>query len=430
MKTAKSQFLISVSVQQQHRLLLIFKDRLKMNNFIKSKVLKMKSANSACLLSYLLLIVSFNLFCAVKTEDLSTAEYTVENITNEISANKKVFVKLWQTQQAEMEDGFKLYQEIQKQQQILSELQHTTAKYLRERAISKMSSILSGNQSSFQSEQFYEAYGNLSKYFESKILEEIVCAAVEAVYAEESTDILLEQLASIWQDSDNLDIKYFEIMFLAQLKLHNLHNVRSKYNASDYLAQFVLFIKKIKQHILYSNFKPNLKQAINKAIVELPDNIKYIFLRTSFCLKNAQHGENIYRAVNLNLNSFSRYIWLWWDGRSIDSTGNIKAEIIQNDEEALKITLRGPLYDSNYYLMHNAHNTIAGLSSSKEPFNHIWQVELYGDDTIFLTQVDFILCSDRRYDSSSRSVYGYKYGEDYNTQYKSCHWVIGSCSSI
>ncbi|XP_065356821.1 uncharacterized protein LOC135951158 [Calliphora vicina] len=320
-----------------------------------------------------------------------------------------------------------MYREIERRQAALAELRYSARRYLREENANILSEVLSSNGSSIQLEQLNAIYDTLRNNYETRLIQDILEDALKQVYNDKTPQKLLDDLFQIYQNPD--DVKSFELMVRAQLILNAIHNSKG-YFYDEYLQKFALIIFKIKNNSLFQNIDVQLKSGIERAIDQLPDYLKYLMFRPYFCMLNVGSSEFIYSAVNSFIDSTSRYLWLWYDKKSIDSTGHTKADLVDGiatNFDDFKITLFGTNYNVYYYLMPNSVNNIAGYpSSQQDPFNHIWTVQ-FKNDKIILQQNEYIMCSTERFDQSRRNVNGYRNVTGIDADNPQCQWSIGTC---
>lgn len=350
---------------------------------------------------------------------------------NDLNESDNELIDIWKLRQndtaKDIYEATKMYREIEKRQQALSELHHSTRRYLREENANMLAEVLSASESLTHYKKLNEIYDTFRKNYDMGLTEDIFKDALEQVYNEKTPEKLLNDIFQIYQIPN--DVKLFELMVKVHLTLHALHNSKG-YSDDKYLQQFALMLFKIKNNDLFQNIDMQLKNGIENAIAKLPTYLKYLLFMPYFCMRNVETSEYIYSAVNSFIDSNSRYLWLWHDRSGIDSTGYTKAELVNGISTKLddfKITLFGTTYNVYCYMMENSEHKIAGYVSHKgNPFNHIWTVK-FNEDKIVFYQNEYIMCSISKYDSARRNINGYKNVTGINADNPKCQWSIKIC---
>ncbi|XP_061397148.1 uncharacterized protein LOC133332791 [Musca vetustissima] len=328
-----------------------------------------------------------------------------------------------------IEETTALYEKVQRELEILTMLKNRLQRRLKtDNGQTLASTLCSGDTKSIKREIQTQIDMILERY-DAQLVDDIVHEAMTEVFGCKTPSQMSSLLWSIYR-ADNL--KSFELM--VQFQLTFFHNALKRQQAADMEFQRVFGknLYKFKQSPFYPSLSGNLKQKIDLAILQLLRNMQYLLFHEHFCLMNSKYSEYIYTAMGQrNLDSFSRYIWLWHDKRSIDITGHIKAmphDWNRTDTSDLLVQLKGTEYDVIYY-MRKEDKMIAGWEPQAiGPMNSIWNVELIDNDRVVFYQGNYIMCStDEKHDGERRTVRAYERGT-YTFESNECQWLLGTCN--
>ncbi|XP_073820135.1 uncharacterized protein [Musca autumnalis] len=328
-----------------------------------------------------------------------------------------------------IEETTALYEKVQRELEILTMLKNRLARRLRtDNAQLLASTLCSGDTNSIKREIQMHIDSMLERY-EPKLIDDIMHEAMLEVYECKKPSQMLNLLSAIYRGNDQ---KSFELMLQFQLKFFHNTIKRQLETDKEFQLAFAKNLLKIRQLPFYGTISAKLRQQIDSAIAKLSSNLQYLIFQPHFCLMNSKYSEYIYTAMGQrNLNSVSRYIWLWHDKLSIDNTGHIKAipqDLNSTDSNELLVQLKGITYDVTYY-MRPEDKMIAGWEQQPaEPMNSFWNIEVIDNDRVVFYQGDYIMCStDEKYNGERRTVRGYQRGK-YTFASNECQWLLGRCS--
>ncbi|XP_075152884.1 uncharacterized protein LOC142226658 [Haematobia irritans] len=306
--------------------------------------------------------------------------------------------------------------------EVLEKLKFRLSRQLRmENAALLASNFCASNTDKLKNEiqSLLEEYG---RKMASDILHD---ALVEAVYCKKPSQLVV-LLESLYNDDE---LKTFEIMLELQIEIFYIS--QQILTDKDYHLEIALVLHTSQEDKNYGSISLNVKKHIDNIIAKLPNNLKYLFFNSHFCLMNNEYSEYLYTAVNArNLDSSSRYIWTWYDNLSIDTTGHVKAKRFGiteiHGERVLLVQLQGLVANIPFFMKEDS-KLVAGWDLNGDPQNNIWTVEFLNNDLVALYQSDYIMCStDDKSDRYRRKVRGYN-SEKYNYTSKECQWYLGTC---
>ncbi|XP_037814273.1 uncharacterized protein LOC119605317 [Lucilia sericata] len=267
---------------------------------------------------------------------------------------------------------------------------------------------------------------NITKKFDKLMIDNIIAQTIDKLSLTRNFDELPDLLWSIYKKND---LERFDIMLRFQIQLYNSFSRRKPSNENQFLQNYAYRLHKIKNDYLYTAVNMTLKSYMHKIENKLPENLKYLYFTPYFCLLNIKFENYIYTAVDRKVDPFSRYIWLWYENKSMDDTGFIKANVLEYNsyyDNKFKVTLLGTKYQLYYYMKPDTH-IIAGWDTVGSPSNHIWDIEFVDNNRVIFSQNDYLMCGVELYDENGRrNVRGRKKGE-VSSSSTECQWRLGEC---
>ncbi|XP_037814272.1 uncharacterized protein LOC119605316 [Lucilia sericata] len=315
--------------------------------------------------------------------------------------------------------------EIKEEQFALAQLRAIVERHLRTKNAEQMVNVLSANDISISDNKLKEIVANISKNYDLQLIDSIIAQTIDELLLTRNLTEMPDLLWSIYQEKD---LKHFEIMLRLQIRLYSSYGGRHHPDEDEFLQKYAYTLHKIKNETLYTSANMSLKSNVNSIEEKLPNNLKYLYFEPYFCLLNVKFQKYIYTAVQLKVDPVSRYIWLWYDNKSMDDTGYIKAEVLQfnsNNATKFQVALRGTKYQLYYYMMPGTH-IIAGWDTVGTPSNYTWDLEFLDNDRVVFSQNDYIMCGVEQHDNERRNVGGRKKGEVSSTS-PECQWLLGEC---
>ncbi|XP_065358691.1 uncharacterized protein LOC135952608 [Calliphora vicina] len=318
-----------------------------------------------------------------------------------------------------------IYNKIKEEQNALEQLRIIVERHLRTKNAELLVNAISVNDDSIADKKLREIIKNISTNYDSQM--------IDGIFAQATDEIVLTRKLSqmpdlIWRIYHDNNLKYFEMMLRLQIQLYSSSSSRHHSDKNEFLQKFAYRLYKIKNESLYSSVDLNLKSNVQSIVDNLPKHLKYLYFMPYFCLLNIKYETYIYAAIEAKVDPLSRYIWLWYDNKSMDDTGYIKAEVSEynmNKETKLKVLLKSTKYQLYYYMMAST-NMIAGWDNAGTPSNHIWDLDILDNDRVVFSQNDYLMCAVELHDNERRNVGGRKKGM-VSSSSTECQWRIGPC---
>ncbi|KAI8130393.1 hypothetical protein FF38_03619 [Lucilia cuprina] len=314
-----------------------------------------------------------------------------------------------------------ILKEIKEEQFALSQLRAIVERHLRTKNSEQVVNALSTNDISISDKKLREIVANISMNYDMQMIDSIIAQTIDELLLTRNLTEMPDLLWSVYQEKD---LKHFEIMLRLQIRLYSSYSVRHHPDEDEFLQKYAYRLHKIKNETLYTSANVSLKSNVNSIAEKLPNNLKYLYFEPYFCLLNVKFQKYIYTAIELKVDPKSRYIWLWYDNKSMDDTGYVKAEV-SNNSTKFQVALKGTKYQLYYYMMPDTH-TIAGWDTDGVPSNYTWDLEFVDNDRVVFSQNDYLMCGVEPYDNERRNVGGRKKGEVSSTS-PECQWRLGEC---
>ncbi|TMW46848.1 hypothetical protein DOY81_008072 [Sarcophaga bullata] len=132
---------------------------------------------------------------------------------------------LWETRKQNsvksIFEAQQMYGEIERRQQILSELRQSTRRFLQQENANLLAEILSANGSTIHLQKLNDVYDELKNNYDSLLMEDIFQEALEQVYRYKSPEELINDLYEVYKPPN--DMKSFEMMVTLKGTAYNVY---------------------------------------------------------------------------------------------------------------------------------------------------------------------------------------------------------------
>lgn len=177
--------------------------------------------------------------------------------------------------------------------------------------------------------------------FKNKQVQIILAESIIHAFLKTKFSLLSDILWNLYEDTrgDN-----FEMMLLSQLELCASVIKGNSKDKHESLQKFSYRLFKMTNEPLYQNISSSLKLKVEDIKRQLPENLRYLFFMPHFCLKNVDYLIFIYTSIYSDAYQTRRYVFLWTDNGSADTTSQIGAQIQDidtNSGEKLKENFKG-----------------------------------------------------------------------------------------
>ncbi|XP_023292413.2 uncharacterized protein LOC111675804 [Lucilia cuprina] len=317
-----------------------------------------------------------------------------------------------------------IYRQIKEEQYALAQLRSIVEKHLRDKNAEELANALNSDDILNSAKNLKEIMNNITNYYDNQMIDSIFVQAINEIILRGNVLAMPDLLWNIYQKNY---LKY-EIMLRFQIQLYNSVSYRHHKNEKVFLQNYAYILHKIKKELLYDSVDLSLKSSVQNIVDKLPNNIKFLYFAPYFCLLNIKYEKYIYTAIEAKVDPLSRYIWLWYDNKSMDNTGYLNVDIAEynlNNKQQLKVALKSTTYKIYYYMMPST-KMIAGWDTVGTPSNHIWDLEFVDDDRVVFSQNGYLMCGVEQHDNERRNVGGRKIGQVSSTN-SECQWRLGEC---
>lgn len=343
-----------------------------------------------------------------------------------ISADSQSLVDAWtniKTNYAnDLQQSNNIYMKIRQEQQVLNELRIIVERHIRTKNAEQLANAIGTNDSVPLSEtNLKELIKNITSNYNAQLVESIFAQAMDEVIQTKPPVQLPDTLQSLYEIGDT---ESFEMMIRLQLQLFISYSSRHQNDEKEFLQKYSYILYKIINNRLYRSLNLSIKSKLQNVIEKLPTNLQYLYFTPHFCLVNEKYEKYIYAAIEAKVDAVSRYIWLWYDTKTMDDTGYIKAEVSESNGQ-YQVSIKSTKYQMFYYMMPGSRK-IAGWDTSGTPVNYIWNIDFVDIDRVVFSQNDYLMCAVEPHDQERRNVGGRKKGEVSLTT-PECQWRLGAC---
>ncbi|XP_037814274.1 uncharacterized protein LOC119605318 [Lucilia sericata] len=325
----------------------------------------------------------------------------------------------------DIQQSYNIYEQIKEEQYALAQLRSIVEKHLRDKNAEQLANALSSDDIINSAKNLKEIIDNITNHYDNQMADTIFFQAIKVSLRGN----LLTMPDLLWNFYQRNDGKYFEIMLRLQIQLYNSFSVRHHKNEKAFLQNYAYRLHTIKKERSYDSVDLSLKSSVQNIVDKLPNNLKYLYFAPYFCLLNIKYEKYIYAAIEAKVDPLSRYIWLWYDNKSMDNTGYLNVDVAEynlNNEKKLKVALKSTTYKFYYYMMPST-NMIAGWDTDGTPSNHIWDLEFVDDNRVVFSQNGNLMCAVEQHDNERRNVGGRRMGQVSSTN-SECQWRLGKCT--